>query len=214
MFRSWLVWLGLALPALSEAWHARLSTVDAPRSEHAGEADLAAAALPQGSLRVPIPIQNPGAETGNLIGWSPTPFVWFPSTQLKRSGNWSAKNIDHGSRGQVIDLIAAGFTPAELDRSPALEVRDHVRAFIPDPTSYYYLMHVELLDASGAVLAMTYKELLSAEITAQWKECALSLSGYPSGVRMLRITETVTGFPMGVHLDDISATFLLRKRKL
>ncbi len=214
MFRSWLTCLVLTLPTLCEALRARDWLAAAPRSEHADEAELAAAALPQGSLRVPIPIQNPGAETGFLNGWSFTPNIWFIYSGIKRSGNYSFVTIDFATRQQTIDLLAAGFTAAELDRSPRLEVRDHIRAFVASEIENYYILTIELLDASNAVLATATGSLTSPEIPAQWKEFVLALSGYPSGARKLRITENVLGALTGVFVDDFSATFLMRKRKL
>jgi hypothetical protein len=136
-------------------------------------------------------LENPGAETGDLSGW----------TILQSGGNgWSAGQGDPmihlfeqlvfissyalDSRSQLLDLVALGYTAAELDAAPPIVVREWFRGAGYNTADSYYLK-VELRDASNHVLASLNEGASTTITTATWQTAANTFTGYGSGLRYI-----------------------------
>lgn len=140
-------------------------------------------------------LANPSAETGDLSGWTIIAnggSGWsaiYGGTVL--SGGLDGMYVfatDHAwcRRSQTIDLLAAGYSAAQLDAAPAVTARQWFRGYstrfnpVYDDTAY---MRVELRNASGQAIAV-YD---SGEFTtsAAWEQKGATFTGYGAGLRYI-----------------------------
>lgn len=134
-------------------------------------------------------VTNPGGEMGDLSGW----------TILQSGGNgWAAAVGDPAihlfgqmvfitsygldSRSQLIDLTTLGYTQAELDAVPPINVREWFRGGGYTVSDSYYLK-VELRDAANAVLASLNQGATSTTTNGTWQVSASTFTGYGPGLR-------------------------------
>jgi hypothetical protein len=134
-------------------------------------------------------ITNPGGETGDLSGW----------TILQNGGSgWAAaagdppihlfgQNVSITSyaldtRDQLLDLIALGYTQAQLDAAPPIAVREWYHGGGYNTADSYYLK-VELRDASNKVLASLDDGATMTTTNGTWQSSAQTFTGYGTGLR-------------------------------
>lgn len=163
-------------------------------------------------------IANAGAETQNLSGWTVTANGGdgWAATGLARTGSYAfAGSYGWCEREQVIDLVAAGFTTTELDRQPAVDWSQWVRAREVDVV---YWVKVELLDGSMTVIdswnSGTQASPVSMAANTTWTEESTSFSGYGAGLRYIRVSDGSRddiGWAgnYGAHFDDASLVLSL-----
>jgi hypothetical protein len=162
---------------------------------------------------------NPGAETGNMNGWTITASggngwaVGFDS--LVHSGSYSF-STSHGwdTRYQTVDLLAAGFTTAELDTAPDITFSEWM-ASRPDDGGQYYL-NFELLGAddnpADPIASYSFGSQSSPIVLSAgsgWFQESYTFSDYGTGVRYLYFEDggsDVNGWGgnYGTHFDDAS----------
>ncbi|MBU1240665.1 hypothetical protein KKF84_16470, partial [Myxococcota bacterium] len=130
---------------------------------------------------------TPGAETGDMSGWTVTANGgngWstryepvFGQRSYVTSYGWDRKR-------QTLDLVALGYSTAELDAAPDIATREWFRG------SYncadHYQMTVELLDASNGVIDSYDTGVLTT--ACSWDMRGIVFSGYGAGVRFIRFT--------------------------
>ena len=97
---------------------------------------------------------NPGAETGDLSGWTINKNGgdgWAIDKSVNSySGDYEfATSYLECKRSQTIDLIAAGYTATQLDAAPDVKVSEWFKQIF-DADEYF--MKVELLDADKNVI--------------------------------------------------------------
>jgi len=159
-------------------------------------------------------LANPGGETGDMSGW----------TVIGNGGNgWTtASSADvHGgsyefatsygtcSRSQTIDLVAAGFSSAELDAAPDVVVSEWFRERYEGPDAY--AITVELRNASSGVIdSWTQSGSTTGGATYDddtWFELGHTFTAYGSGLRYVHFedsgsdTEFWSGH-YGTRMDD------------
>ena len=141
---------------------------------------------------------NPGNETGDLTGWTVLTSGGDGIAALAsgpHSGGYAAgTSYGFSDRGQVIDLLAAGFSADMLDAVPRVHVETWIREMCTTGDSYE--LEITLLDAAGAVLET---RVLSGTINSgvagcdyaddTWQLFAFDLSGYPVGMRSITYRE-------------------------
>lgn len=138
---------------------------------------------------------NPGAETGDFTGWTINPGAiqtdncggaggsgWCARSGIKLEGTYSVSSTFFTSTmNQEIDLIAQGYTPAELDSAPEVNISTYVIGFAIFPD--IYRVRAELRDASHAPIASFDTGELT--IAGSWQRVSHSFSGYGSGLRYI-----------------------------
>jgi hypothetical protein len=164
----------------------------------AGEVSIDAAASTTLSTSVTLYLQeprnmltNPGGEAGDLGGWTVstgTGASWtvgpgdpaitlFGSARFTGSYNWS-------TRSQVLDLIALGYTQAELDAQPPITVRDWYRGGGYNVTDKFGMTVVLQNEARTAIATYT-NGTQAAPLTANdtWQLATQTFTGYGTGLR-------------------------------
>ena len=138
---------------------------------------------------------NGDAELNNLSHWvisdgSGSGWGWVV-TDDPHNGTYSfIGSFLMGSMVQTVDLISSGFTSADLDNSPDVQVSEWYKASncCSGSDNYYYI--AELLNASMDVIGSF--NLGSSESPVQstptWQQVSHTFSNYPSGLRYIRIT--------------------------
>ena len=141
-------------------------------------------------------IINGGGESNDFTGWTITNNSgngWIPSgaygeshsgtSAFTGSFSWNVKN-------QVVDLVSNGFPAAYLDGSPDIFVSEWYKASACCSPTDEYFFNAELLDASMTVIANYNLGSQGAPVasTNVWQNVTNTFSGYPSGVRFVRIT--------------------------
>ncbi len=197
----------------------------------------AAAALADGPFNTNL-LVNPGAEAGDLSGWtltadmggdascSPTFIGWAPigldlpcptwNFNGARSGNYCfGTSWWYETRNQPLDLLALGFSPAELDAAPQVQFSEWIRSR-PDQGAFYFV-RFELLDSAQNVITAWEHGTPDDPVNwiqlppgADWLEESQSFSGYGAGLRYLKFLDggtDVAGWAgwYGAHFDDASA---------
>ncbi len=135
-------------------------------------------------------VTNPGFETGDTTGW--TTNSWAASSGDPAIGgvfgtHSAFSSYSSDTISQRVDLLAAGYTAAQLDASPAIAVRQWYHGGGYNTADHYQLV-VQLLDQSGVVIA-TYD---SGQLTTNgnWSADAHSFTAYPAGVRAISFATT------------------------
>jgi hypothetical protein len=164
-------------------------------------------------------LTNPGAETGNLSGWT---------TILNGGSGWAVTGTGYqgaysfvtsyawDTRSQEIDLLAAGFTAEELDHAPQVTIGEWVKGYECNggcnPADKYYI-RVELRNASHAsIAAWNVGSSASPMIaTSTWAEQTHTFAGYSSGLRYIYLEDGGRdaegwGGNYGAMLDDAYVT--------
>jgi hypothetical protein len=165
-------------------------------------------------------VTNPGAETGNMSGW----------TIVANGGNgWAAidtsyygnphsgsycfgTSYDWDTRYQVINLLAAGFTAAELDSAPPVVFQEYTQSR-PDAGCSYFI-RFELRNGAGNVMAFwehgTQNNPVVLPAGVPWFAESHTFTGYGPGLRYLAIIDggkdnvSWAGW-YGAYFDDASA---------
>ncbi|MFM2161408.1 MAG: hypothetical protein RLZZ383_920 [Pseudomonadota bacterium] len=141
---------------------------------------------------------NPGNETGDLTGWTVLTTGGDGLAALAsgpHTGTFAAgTSYGFSDRGQLIDLLAAGFSADMLDAVPRVHVETWVREMCTTGDSYE--LEITLLDAAGAVLATRALSgtlnngVLGCDYADDtWQLFAFDLVGYPAGVRTISYRE-------------------------
>ncbi len=158
-------------------------------------------------------LQNPGAETGDLSGWT-----------IDANGGAGWNVVDGGGRDsrycfvtsydwdikhQEIDLLAAGYTPAFLDSSPDITASEWFYSRV-DQTGMYELK-VELRNATHAVIASWDTGVKDALPRTTWILENHTFAGYPTGVRYVYFEDRGKDTSYwsnwyGARMDDASLT--------
>ncbi|MBK7850710.1 MAG: T9SS type A sorting domain-containing protein [Bacteroidetes bacterium] len=86
------------------------------------------------------------------------------------------------TKSQIIDLVAQGYTPIDLDMQPVITFGEFAKGTQPDYADYYN-QTVTLLDASSNVLATSTQ---TPTLTDQWQWVSGSFSGYGTGLRYIK----------------------------
>lgn len=165
-------------------------------------------------LAGPNLLTNPGAETGDLTGWT--------STQPSGGGDFSAsassphtgtfkfapgpKGVDFASKtlSQEINLITEGYSPLFLDSSPFVEVGGWQNSFAGDDTGQIV---VEFLDGPGGSVLDTFNGPVITPTV--WTE-TFHIQVLPNGARAVLfkfIATHVAGANTDGYLDDAFVRF-------
>ena len=138
-------------------------------------------------------LQNANGQTGNLSGWTAVASGgngWHVGTDYggAMTGSSNAFMTSYGwdVRSQTIDLLADGFTTAQLDSAPTISISDWVHGYFATGD---YFMNVQLENASHNVIASWSQGSQSSPLTiapsAGWTDGTGSLQNYGSGVRYI-----------------------------
>jgi hypothetical protein len=148
-------------------------------------------------------LQNANGEAGNMTGWTVVASGgdgWAVAngysgiSVLPGSSNVFLTSYAMDVRSQTVDLLAAGFTTAQLDGVPTISISDWVLANANTSGSLStaqsrYFMDVQLEDASHNVIATWSQGSQSSPLTiyasAGWTDITGSLSNYGSGLRYI-----------------------------
>jgi hypothetical protein len=206
-------WLGIltsvvflfAVLVLSLVWHSPQAVAQAPAPEDLGPALDG----PYGSNL----LTNPGYES-DTAGWTISAGSCGPSTLCPHSGSqdWDT-SYAWCRKYQEVDLIAKGFSAAELDLAPTVSFSEYFRQH--EKADYYYL-RVKLLDGSRNQIAVWDSgELLTDDAWVAncrpWRSLGSTLSGYGAGLRYIRWEDggkDSEGWAgnYGIVMDDASLT--------
>ncbi len=140
-------------------------------------------------------LTNPGAETGNLNGWTvynDHNNGWGLRTFPVRSGTYGFASSyynrgdpnDYDNLSQLINLTAQGYTAAFLDSAPNIYAGSYVIGVDGRGSGDYadpYYVKVQLMDENQAVIQTYYTGILAG--TSDWVESAHDFTGYGSGAR-------------------------------
>jgi hypothetical protein len=135
-------------------------------------------------------VTNGSAEGDSLSGWTITAEGGNGWTQngasCDASGGSFITSYATGSRYQVIDLLAAGYTEEELDSVPPITVGEYYKSFFTagDP----YTLSIELRDVSGNVM-QSYSQGSIAS-TSSWTWAGDTFTDYGAGVRSIYIADS------------------------
>jgi hypothetical protein len=160
-------------------------------------------------------VTNPGAETGDLTGWTITSNGgdgWASVTYNPHSGTRSfGTSWAWCTRSQEIDLIAKGFTAAELDAAPPVVFEEWICSYSDYPA--YYFIRFELLDAGHNVIQYWEHGTQSAPVylsnNTSWFAESRTFTGYGSGLRYVKMIDGGKDrlrlrYWRGAHFDDAS----------
>jgi hypothetical protein len=128
---------------------------------------------------------NPGAETGDTSGWTITEnggSGWSNRGDYSHDGSLYGFITSYGwcRKNQLIDLIAEGYSAAELDLQPTVYIEEWARARSSDDP---YQMKVELRDASQQVIDSFDTGVLSVNST--WELYSNTFEFYGTGLRYI-----------------------------
>lgn len=136
---------------------------------------------------------NGDAETGTMGNWTVVNGGdgWAITTADAHSGTSAfIGSYSMGTMSQTIDLVSLGYSAGELDGSPEIAVSEWYKASscCSAEDNYFYL--AELLNSSMTVIASYNLGTQSVTVpsTATWQEVSHTFTGYPTGVRYIRIT--------------------------
>ncbi|NIA09466.1 MAG: hypothetical protein GWP10_07005 [Nitrospiraceae bacterium] len=160
-------------------------------------------------------LTNPGAETGDLSGW----------TIIADGGDgWNVEEQGYAHEGdyvfvtsygwckrsQEIDLLAEGYTGAQLDASPTVNAEEWFkeRDDVGDEPGDSYRLIVELQDENHTTIVSWDTGVQTVNGTS-WKQESHTFSGYPSGLRYIYFEDWGTDSEgwlgwYGVRLDNAS----------
>jgi hypothetical protein len=157
---------------------------------------------------------NPGGETGDMSGWNVTGNGgngWTAASSAEVHGGSYEFATSYGtcSRSQTVDLVAAGFSPAELDAGPDVMVSEWFRERYEGPDDYS--ITVELQDASFGIID-TWTQAGSTTGGATyvddiWFELSHTFTAYGSGLRYIHFEDSGSDSEFwsghyGTRMDD------------
>ena len=134
---------------------------------------------------------NPGAETGDMTGWtvdSNGGDGWNEGWNGAHSDTHSfSTSYDWDTRHQTVDLVAAGYTPTQLDSGTFNAALSEWLTTRGDSGGYYYL-NFELLAADGTTVLASYNagsqgSPISLSNGVAWFQASHTFSNIPSGTR-------------------------------
>lgn len=136
---------------------------------------------------------NANGQTGDMTDWTVVAnggSGWYVGTgygsTLPGSSYPFATSYGWDVRSQTIDLLAVGFTTAQLDSAPTISISDWVRGYIVNGS---YFMNVQLEDASYNVISSwsngSQGSPLTINASSGWAEVTGSLKNYGSGLRYI-----------------------------
>lgn len=165
-------------------------------------------------------LTNPGAEAGNMAGWSVLSNggngwgIWGVDTfayEGPRSGNnCFLTSYGWDTRSQLIDLLSMGHVPASLDTAPPVQVEEWFGQANPYDIGQFYLK-VELRDINQNVIASynsgTQQTTWNGSGPASWSSLSHTFTGYGPGLRYIYWEDggkdsNVWGGYYGAKLDD------------
>jgi len=116
-------------------------------------------------------------------GWNISGATYVGTSSFIGSYDWCVKN-------QLVDLLANGYTAAQLDAVPSIEVNEWYKANACCSTNDQYFFSADLLDASMNVITnYSLGSQGSPQLsTASWTEVSNVFTAYGTGVRYVRIT--------------------------
>lgn len=177
-------------------------------------------------------IQNPGAETGDYSSWTITANGGGdPACGCGDVTGWSIANdspVHSGNRSfntsyvldernQVVDLLAAGFSAAQLDAAPPIVMGEWVGSRFDQGARYY--VRFDLLAADQTTVIATFESGNAAALNqipagTMFFQVANTFTGYGAGVRYLRFADggrDVAGWSghYGAHFDDAFASVVV-----
>lgn len=163
-------------------------------------------------------LSNPSAASGATAGWEIIGAGgdgWNTAGQAA-DGDGASFITSYGwcTRSQSIDLLAAGYSEAFLDRSPPLLAREWFKGFTPNDAADLYFIRVELRGVDGAVLDSweVGSEANPAVADVAWQMESHLFENYPAGVRQVywvdggKDTEFWAGY-YGTMLDGAELSF-------
>jgi hypothetical protein len=138
---------------------------------------------------------NPGAETGNLNGWTVVSnlgdgYVMAAGAGADMGAWFFTTSYGLFQRQQVVDLITLGYSAAFLDSAPPIDASDW---FSEHFAADQWQVTVELLDANDLVIdtwnASGTTTGGGATTDDFWFEQAHTFTGYGAGLRKVRFTD-------------------------
>lgn len=135
-------------------------------------------------------LTNGTYESSATTGWTTT--NGGDGFALESDGHSGAKSLagsyDWGSQTQTIDLVAAGYSTADLDAAPSIVVSEWYKTCSVSNDYYYY--KAELLNGALGVITSFSLGSQAAPITTttSWQQVTNTFSGYGAGVRYVKIT--------------------------
>jgi len=164
-------------------------------------------------------LTNPGAESGNATGWTTIlnggdgmKFNW---DNVIRTGSYSFQtSYGVASLKQTVDLLAAGYTAAQLDAAPDIAFGMYYATRFDQGGRFY--TSYKLLAADGTTVIAssgsgTSSSLLSIAGNTSWTLNSHTFSGYGAGVRYAYFEfggRDQSGWAgnYGTHFDDAFLT--------
>ena len=136
---------------------------------------------------------NANGQTGDMTDWTVVAnggSGWYVGTgygsTLPGSSYPFATSYGWDVRSQTIDLLADGFTTAQLDSAPTISISDWVRGYIVNGS---YFMNVQLEDAGHNVITSwsdgSQGSPLTISASGGWTEVTGSLQNYGSSLRYI-----------------------------
>ena len=139
-------------------------------------------------------LENPGAETGDMSGWTIIPEdPEIGETWGVRDGGYEGNHSFSTSyrwckRSQEIDLLAKGYTEAQLDSASTVKVGEWFGQANQYCGGMYYL-NVELRDEDHNVIAYwnsgVHNTTWRGNGAASWDQLSHDFSGYGPGLRYI-----------------------------
>ncbi|MEC8052881.1 MAG: DUF4215 domain-containing protein, partial [Myxococcota bacterium] len=136
-------------------------------------------------------VVNGSGELASLDGWTITQdggngWTYNSGNSVDAIPGEFATSYSWAFREQVVDLLAMGYTAAELDTQPAITVGEYYRAIFNN--NDLYTLTVELRDAGGAVIASFETGTITAT-TSAWTWAGTTFADYGEGVRQIYIRD-------------------------
>lgn len=133
-------------------------------------------------------LTNPGAESGNMSGWTVIQNGgngWAVSHYQILGGNYCyITSYGWDKKSQTIDLLSKGYTAAELDAAPKIYVECWAaKNFSTNPDDYFYL-YVSLKNITSTELASynTGEKIVSSMTGVKY---SYTFTGYSAGLRYI-----------------------------
>jgi len=131
---------------------------------------------------------NPGVNV-DTAGWNVTSNLGSGFMHLPTSGYDGTGAIQAGyytEYSQVIDLVAAGYTIADLDEAPVVRYADWIKGSGPDSMDLYKF-EVTLLDVNDNIIATHASSGYLTTNGVNWSQNTHSFVNYGPGLRKVRV---------------------------
>lgn len=121
-----------------------------------------------------------GGKTHSFSGWEITEN--YGDGWIIDGNGWYRTSWDSNTKHQMIDLIDLGYTAAELDSQPYINVGEWVKGTSPNYADYYW-MTIELLNENMEILD---EYILDINTTENWEWVGSMFDNYGSGLRYIK----------------------------